>query len=128
MLVLTCALLLALFSGCATQPAPVRHDLNVLMQGTPRANVIDELGRPASSIRGQGGSRIDVFTFVQGEKPSGKPARPVSADQAEAAEWKALLGGFGLSPDTMLKGKKITVQVFYDSEDNVKDTVLLRMD
>lgn len=90
--------------------------------------MIDEFGTPASATLSRAGLPVDVFTFVQGTAPANKTPRPVEPEQAEAAEWMALLEHSGYSPTALLAGKKITVQVNYDAQGRVTDTVLLRME
>lgn len=117
------------FTGCATKASRLpRKDLTVLQPGVAREVVIDELGQPASTTTSRAGTTVDVFTFVQGTKPSGKPPRPVEPEQAEAHEWMQLLGQAGKSPLGYLDGKKLSVQVNYDAGLRVKDTVLLRVE
>ena len=117
-----------LFVGCATTPTATKKDLSVLQPGVSRATVIDELGRPVSSTLNRAGLPVDVFTFVQGTKPGNKPPRPVEAEQADAAEIMALVEQSGHSPTALLAGKKITLQVNYDADERVINTVLLRME
>ncbi|MET0262337.1 MAG: hypothetical protein ABW223_05525 [Rariglobus sp.] len=115
------------FSGCASRSA-TKKDLNVLLPGTPRAVVIEEFGAPASTGTSRAGLQMDVFTFVQGTAASKKTPRPVEPEQAEQVEMMALLEQNGGSPLSMMAGKKITMQVNYDADSRVKDTVLLRME
>lgn len=117
------------FSGCATKASRVpRKDLSVLQPGVARAVVIDELGAPASTTTSRAGNTVDVFSFVQGTAESGKAPRPVEPEQAEATEMLLLLEKTGVSPLKYFDGKKLTVQVNYDHEQRVKDTVMLRIE
>lgn len=118
---------LLLLSSCTSATA-TKKDLNVLQPGVPRAEVIDELGIPVSSTVSRAGLPVDIFTFVQGTKPSNKPPRPVEPEQADTVALTALLEHSGHSPTALLNGKKLTVQVNYDAESRVTDTVLLRME
>lgn len=122
-----CLAVILLFSGCASSSA-TRKDLNLLQPGTPRVAVIDEFGAPVSTATSRAGLQMDVFTFVQGTAASKKAPRPVEPELAEQTEMLALLEQSGHSPLSMLTGKKITMQVNYDAEGRVKDTVLLRME
>ncbi len=83
---------------------------------------------PASTTTSRAGNTVDVFTFVQGTAPSKKTPRPLEPEQAESAEWMLLLEKSGRSPTAVFNGKKLTVQVNYDAELRVKDTVMLRME
>lgn len=125
---LTLGLLLALLGGCATAKTATKKDFSVFETGVSRAVVIDELGEPRTTTRNREGNTVDVFTFVQGDAPSKKTPRPVEAEQAEATELMALMEQSGRSPMRLLTGKKLTVQVNYDAELRVLNTVLLRME
>ena len=116
------------FAGCSTTPAATKKDLSVLQPGVSRATVIDELGKPVSSTVSRAGLPVDVFTFVQGTKPSPKPPRPVEPEQADAVEIMALMEQSGYSPTSLLTGKKITLQLNYDTDERVINTVVLRME
>lgn len=105
-----------------------RKDLSVFMPGVPRSAVIAELGQPASTTKSRTGTTVDIFTFVQGTAPSKNPPRPVEPEQADATELLALMEQSGHSPTALLTGKKLTVQVNYDAEERVRDTVTLRME
>ncbi len=120
--------LVLLLAGCASTRSATKKDLSVLQPGVSRAAVIDELGTPVSSTISRAGLPVDIFTFVQGTAPSKKPPRPVEPEQADAAELLVILEQTGRSPTAMLTGKKLTLQVNYDAEERVKDTVLLRME
>jgi hypothetical protein len=98
------------------------------MPGVHRAAVIDELGRPVSTTTSRAGTIVDIFTFVQGTAPSKKTPRPVEPEQADATQLLILLEQTGRSPTEMLTGKKLTLQVNYDTEERVHDTVLLRLE
>lgn len=100
----------------------------MLQPGVARAAVIDELGTPVSTTTSRAGTTVDIFTFVQGTAESKKAPRPVEPEQAEAAEWMLLLEKTGHSPTAVFNGKKLTMQVNYDSAGRVKDTVLLRLE
>jgi hypothetical protein len=124
-----CVLGLALFAaGCASTRTETKKDLTVVQPGVSREAVIYELGNPVSSTTSRAGLPVDVFTFVQGAAPSKKAPRPVEPEQADAVEILALLEQSGYSPTALLTGKKLTLQVNYDSEERVTDTVLLRME
>jgi hypothetical protein len=119
-------LLVSLLAGCATSRVETKKDINVFRPGVAREVVIDEVGAPVSTTKSRAGNTVDVFTFVQGTAPSGKPARPVEPEMAEQVELLALMEQGGRSPLSALTGKKLTVQVNYDGDLRVMDTVLLR--
>lgn len=120
-------LIALVFAGC-TSRTETKKDLSVFMPGATREAVIYELGAPVSTTKSRAGNTVDIFTFVQGTAPSKKAPRPVEPEQAEATEVLALLDQFGRSPTKLLTGKKLTIQVNYDAEERVRDTVLLRME
>ncbi len=124
---LVTGLIASFLGGCASRTA-TKKDLTVFMPGAARAAVIDELGSPVSTTTSRAGTTVDIFTFVQGTRQSKKAPRPVEPEQAEATEVLALLDQFGHSPTKLLTGKKMTVQVNYDTDERVRDTVLLRME
>ena len=119
-------LMVSLLAGCATSRSATKKDINVFRPGVAREVVIDEVGAPLSTTTSRAGYMVDVFAFVQGTKASGKPARPVEPELAEQVELLALMEQSGRSPLSALTGKKLTVQVNYDADLRVKDTVLLR--
>ena len=121
-------LIASLLGGCTTTRTETKKDLSVFMPGVARAVVIDELGAPISTTKSRAGTTVDIFTFVQGTAQSKKAPRPVEPEQADAAEMMAILDQFGQSPTKLLTGKKMTIQVNYDAEERVRDTVLLRME
>lgn len=123
---LVCVVLFSLLAGCATSRTETKKDINVFRPGVAREVVIDEVGAPVSTTTSRAGNTVDVFTFVQGSAPSGKPARPVEPEMAEQVELLALMEQSGRSPLSALTGKKLTVQVNYDGDLRVMDTVLLR--
>jgi hypothetical protein len=120
-------LFLIFLGGCASRTEK-KKDLSVFMPGVARTAVIEELGQPVSTATSRAGTKMDVFTFVQGTAPSKKPPRPVEPEQEDATEVLALLDQFGQSPTKLLTGKKLTLQVNYDAEERVQNTVLLRME
>jgi hypothetical protein len=125
---LVTGLITSLLGGCATTRTETKKDLSVFMPGVAREVVIDELGTPVSTTKSRAGTTVDIFTFVQGTAPSKKAPRPVEPEQADATEMMVILDQFGQSPTKLLTGKKMTVQVNYDADERVRDTVLLRME
>jgi hypothetical protein len=128
-LVALCIVGLTLLSaGCVSSRTETKKDLTVLQPGVAREAVIYELGNPATSTKSRAGLPVDVFVFVQGTAPSKKAPRPVEPEQADAVEILALLEQSGYSPTALLTGKKLTLQVNYDADERVTNTVLLRME
>lgn len=128
-LVALCVFGLVLFAaGCSSTRTETKKDLTVVQPGVAREAVIYELGDPVTSTRSRDGLPVDVFVFVQGTATDKKAPRPVEPEQADAIEILALLEQSGFSPTAPLTGKKLTLQVNYDAEERVTDTVLLRME
>jgi hypothetical protein len=128
-LVTLCLFGLTLFAaGCASSRTETKKDLTVLQPGVSRESVIYELGNPVTSTKSRAGLPVDVFTFVQKTAPNKKAPHPVEPEQADAVEIFALLEQSGYSPTALLTGKKLTLQVNYDAEERVTNTVLLRME
>jgi hypothetical protein len=121
-------LLASLLGGCATPRTATKKDLSVFHRGVARSAIIEEIGAPVSTTTSREGTTVDIFTFVQGTTPSKSPPRPVEPEQAEATELLVLMEQTGYSPSRLLTGKTITLQVNYDAEERVRDTVLLRME
>ena len=119
-------LMVSFLGGCATGRRATKKDINLFSPGVAPEVGIDQVGQPATTTTSRAGTTVDVFTFVQGTRPSGKPARPVEPELAEQAEILALMEQSGRSPLAALTGKKLTVQVNYDDSLRVRDTVLLR--
>ncbi len=63
--------------GCSvarTTSGPERKDMSVLDHGTPRGNVITELGSPVHTEMVDG-NKVDYFKFEQGNHVAGKAAK-----------------------------------------------------
>jgi len=120
------ALFLSLLIGCSVVMAtrqPGRKNLAVLKPGTERDVVVGELGAPVSTERLDGG-RKDIYTFVQGYSAGVKTSRMIFhgvADVFSFGLWEAV----GTPVEAIFDGKKITVQVVYDQNEKVKESLTL---
>jgi hypothetical protein len=115
-------------AGCATLPVSVtRKDFSSLKPGVARLEVLDEFGPPLSTTTNKAGNTVDIFRFVQGSRPSNKAPRPIEPEEADAQMLKVLLEKTGASPEAMLDGQTLTLQVNYDPTGRVEDTFLLSM-
>jgi hypothetical protein len=117
-------------AGCASKPATptasvVHKDINYLRPGIPRTEVIHEFGKPLSETTGKAGDRVDLFTFIQDTHANNGVPRPIEPEEQDDHEMKLLLKQFGVSPEAMLDGQTLTVQVNYDSTDRVASCFLL---
>ena len=110
-------------TGCSVYMAahqPVKKDLAVLKEGTPRSSVLTELGQPVWSGE-KDGSKVDVFAFKQGYSTGAKAARSLFhgvADVFTLGLWEVL----GTPIEMVASGTDTKVEVTYDGEDRVKLT------
>ncbi|MFH1231477.1 MAG: hypothetical protein V1709_08295 [Planctomycetota bacterium] len=112
--------------GCAVFMAATQPDyknMNVLEKGTPRANVVAELGQPVLTGE-KNGKKSDVFSFVQGYGKGNKACRALfhgAADVFSLGLWEVI----GTPAESIAKGRKTKVEVIYDSEDRVEQATFL---
>ena len=114
-------LLLLMNTGCSVYMAahqPKAKDLSVLNPGTPRSQVIAELGAPAWSGE-KDGNKADIFTFTQGYSTGAKTARALlhgTADVFSLGLWEVL----STPGEAIFSGTDMKVEVAYDEKDQVK--------
>lgn len=107
--------------GCAVFMAATQPDYkntNVLEKGTSRANVIAELGQPVLTGE-KDGKKTDIFSFIQGYGKGNKAFRALFhgvADVFSLGLWEVI----GTPAESVAKGRKIKIEVIYDSEDRVE--------
>ena len=68
-------------SGCAIKSAldqPDKKDTSVFERGTPRFEVIAEIGEPVDSKRLENGKLIDTYAFIQGYSKVTKAGRALA--------------------------------------------------
>jgi outer membrane protein assembly factor BamE (lipoprotein component of BamABCDE complex) len=110
------------FSGCAAVKAarqPEKKNLGVLHEGTPRAQVIAELGAPTYTKPKPDGSVEDVFAFKQGYTKGVKMGRAFmhgAADVATGGLWEVV----GIPAEIWADGTEVQVLVTYDQDERVK--------
>ncbi len=113
------ALLLAV-SGCSVFMAvhqPSKKNLAVLQPGTPRAELLAELGRPRST-RLIDLQRSDLFEFTQGYSKEAKVGRAFAhgtIDLATSGLWELA----GTPTEAIFSGKRMSFEVTYDDQDRV---------
>jgi PDZ domain-containing protein len=113
-------LLLLAFSACSAHMAmtqPEKKNLRVLETGTPRTDVIAELGLPQTTVD-QGGTKLDQFQFKEGYAKEIKVFRAlfhVLADAFTFGIWEP----FGILFEKSVTGKDIILQVHYDAHDRL---------
>lgn len=124
---LLCAAATAGVSGCAAVKAsrqPDKKDVSVLSQGTPRAHVIAELGKPEWT-RERDGVTTDVFSFRQGYSKGVKAGRALvhgAADVVTGGLWEVV----GIPAETLADGTQVQVVVTYDDVENVKAVQVIK--
>ena len=115
-------LLLEALSGCSVYKAvnqPEKKNLSVLSSGTPRIQVIAELGAPVWSGE-KNGEKVDLFTFKQGYSKGAKTGRALfhgAADVLTIGMWEVV----GTPIETVAAGTDMKVEITYDSEEKVKN-------
>ena len=113
--------LLFLNTGCSVYMAahqPSAKNLSVLDPGTPRSQVIAELGAPAWSGE-KNGSKADVFTLTQGYSTGAKTVRALfhgTADVFSLGLWEVV----STPGELIFSGTDMKVEVVYDEKDRVK--------
>jgi hypothetical protein len=118
----------AFASGCSVWQAahqPDKKDMGVLYQGTPRLNVIAELGTPVWSEQSPEGATTDVFTFKQGYSEINKTGRALfhgAADVATMGLWEVV----GTPAEMIADGTDVQLQVRYDAYQNVETVQVLK--
>jgi hypothetical protein len=116
------ALVVASLSGCAAVKAarqPDKKNLGVLHEGTPRAQVIAELGAPTYTKPKPDGTVEDVFSFKQGYSKGVKMTRAfghAAADVATGGLWEVV----GIPAEIWADGTEVQVLVTYDQDEHVK--------
>lgn len=97
---------------------PDKKDFHVLDRGTPRDQVIAELGIPAYS-KVEEGRKCDVFAFVQGYSKGAKVGRAVfhgAADVFTLGLWEVA----GTPIEVVADGNEVKLEVFYDANETVE--------
>jgi outer membrane protein assembly factor BamE (lipoprotein component of BamABCDE complex) len=116
------AFFVASLSGCAAVKAarqPDKKNLSVLHEGTPRAQVIAELGAPTYTKPKPDGTMEDVFAFKQGYTKGVKMSRAFvhgAADVATGGLWEVI----GIPAEIWADGTDVQVLVTYDQDETVK--------
>lgn len=121
---LACAAIISMvgLSGCAAVKAsrqPDKKNLGVLHEGTPRAQVIAELGAPTYTKPRPDGTIEDVFSFKQGYTKSVKMGRAFvhgAADVATGGLWEVV----GVPAEIWADGTEVQVLVTYDQDERVR--------
>jgi hypothetical protein len=121
------SLMCIILSSCAVVKAtnqPGKKDLSVLHKGTPRANVIAELGKPVNT-ESKNGHTTDVFSFVQGYSKVNKTARALGhgvADVFTLGLWEVA----GTPIEGIANGHTVQVEIVYDNKQRVSKVNVLK--
>ena len=113
--------LVASTTGCAVYMAakqPEKKDLSVLKEGTPRGQVVMELGSPMHTEDGPDG-RVDYYKFVQGYHARVKAGRAVFhgvADFFTLGLWEIA----GTPIEGIADGTEVKLEVHYDEHQRVR--------
>jgi hypothetical protein len=108
-------------SGCsaimaASTPAP--KDMNVLLIGTPRSDVLKEFGEPAQTGAWEG-KRVDTFKFKEGQRGNvkyGRAALHAGMDLITFGIWEVI----ATPAEIMSIQPDIVIDVTYDERDRVE--------
>jgi hypothetical protein len=126
-LIMAVLLIFSLTTGCSVFMAanqPEKRDIHVLDRGTPRNQVIAELGAPAHS-KVEEGKTCDIFLFVQGYGTGAKVGRAVFhgvADVITLGLWEVV----GTPIEVVADGTEVKVEVFYDATECVEKVNVIR--
>jgi hypothetical protein len=123
---------LAFLFGCTAKTAspPATTILNDLHPGADRAEVSARFGPPETSGTDPSGNTMEVFTFVEGDpviNPSPEDTATLEAAVIPGTEVSATMAQTGPITDTLFQGDTLTVQVNYDENDAVENTLLLEV-
>lgn len=116
-----------LLPSCSVYKAvnqPDAKNLAVLSKGTPRDEVIAELGAPIHSD-GPVTARRDVFSFVQGYSKGNKTARATMHTVASGMTlglWEVI----GTPAESIADGTEVTARVSYDRKQRVSQVAGLK--
>jgi len=115
-------------TGCAVKSAmdqPEKKDTSVFKRGTPRFEVIGEIGKPVDTEINEDGTIIDTYSFIQGYSKGVKAARALGhavLDVYTLGLWEVV----GSPAETIANGEKIVVRVKYDKDKTVDKVTVLK--
>ncbi len=106
----------------ATQPP--KKNLGVFEVGTPRSELLAEVG-PPSHTEIKDGKKTELFTFVQGYSTGTRVGRSIFhgvADVFSVGLWEVV----GTPIEGVFSGNEMTVQVTYDADERIEHVDGLR--
>ena len=107
---------LNLMTGCAVKSAmdqPTKKDVSVFERGTPRYELIGEIGEPVDIKKNEDGTTTETYSFIQGYSKGVKGARAFGhaiLDVATVGLWEIV----GSPTEAIASGTKVVVRVKYD--------------
>jgi len=107
---------LNLMTGCAVKSAmdqPTKKDVSVFERGTPRYELIGEIGEPVDIKKNEDGTTTETYSFIQGYSKGVKGARAFGhaiLDVSTAGLWEII----GSPTEAIASGTKVVVRVKYD--------------
>lgn len=116
-------------TGCSVKSAynqPAKKDMGIFKKGTPRIEVIEEIGQAINSQKSANGDIIDTYSFIQGEHSDNinlaRAAGHTLMDIATIGLWELVSS----TTESSLKGTKIVVKVIYDNNELIKSVNALK--
>ena len=107
---------LNLMTGCAVKSAmdqPAKKDVSVFERGTPRYELIGEIGEPVDIKKNEDGTTTETYSFIQGYSKGVKGARAfghAALDVMTIGLWEII----GSPTEAIASGTKVVVRVKYD--------------
>jgi len=115
-------------TGCAVKSAidqPDKKDTSVFKRGTPRFEVIGEIGEPVYTETKEDGTIIDTYSFTQGYSKGVKAARALGhavLDVSTLGLWEVV----GSPAEAIASGDKVVVRVKYDKSKLVDKVIVIK--
>jgi hypothetical protein len=103
-------------TGCSVKSAmsqPDKKDVSVFNRGTPRFEVIGEVGQPVDIQKNDDGTITDTYSFIQGYSKGAKAGRAIGhgiMDVMTLGLWEIV----GSPTEAIASGDKVVVRVKYD--------------
>jgi len=103
-------------TACSVHSAmnqPNKKDTSVFHRGTPRFEVIGEIGEPVDTQKNNDGTITDTYSFIQGYSKGVKAGRALGhglMDVATLGLWEII----GSTTEAIASGDKVVVRVKYD--------------
>ena len=115
-------------TGCSVKSAmdqPSKKDTSVFDRGTPRYEVIGEVGKPVDTIKNENGTITDTYSSIQGYSKGAKAGRAFGhalMDISTLGLWELI----GTPTETIASGDKVIVRVTYTKSNLVDFTQAIK--